>query len=68
MPKCKICNDETQNTFNMYFKLVPICETCAEAIFLQQAYFYATNQQSKRIMEIVNDDIEKYKHNKSHKN
>jgi NAD-dependent SIR2 family protein deacetylase len=38
--KCKICGEETEVGFNIDFKLVPICEGCAKAIFLQQAIWY----------------------------
>ena len=40
MKKCKICGDKTKVAFNIDFKKVPICEGCAESIFLQQAQWY----------------------------
>lgn len=42
--KCKICNEETEVGFNIQFKLTPICEDCATAIFLQQSKYYAANR------------------------
>lgn len=39
--KCKVCDAPTTVGFNIDFKLVPICESCATAIFIQQARFYA---------------------------
>lgn len=41
MKKCKICDTQTNTGFNINFELVPICESCATAIFLQQAQYYA---------------------------
>lgn len=41
--KCKICGEKTTVGFNIDFKLVPICESCATTIFLQQATWYAKN-------------------------
>lgn len=40
MKKCKICGDKTEVVFNIEFKAVPVCEGCAEAIFLQQSEWY----------------------------
>ena len=40
MKKCKICNTKTTNGFNINFELVPICENCSSAIFIQQAMWY----------------------------
>lgn len=44
MKNCKICREKTKNTFNIDFKATPICENCAERIFLQQAQWYVTNK------------------------
>jgi hypothetical protein len=41
MKKCKLCDAYTKNEFNIKFKLVPICEDCANAILLQQAEYLA---------------------------
>ncbi len=38
--KCKICNEPTKSGFNINFKLVNVCEYCANCIFLQQATWY----------------------------
>ena len=35
--KCKLCDEPTDTGFNINFKLTPICESCANSIFLQQA-------------------------------
>ena len=37
---CKVCERKTEVGFNIDFKLVPICESCASAIFIQQANWY----------------------------
>jgi len=41
MGKCKICDEKTNSIFNIDFKAVHICESCAVRIFLQQAHWYA---------------------------
>lgn len=38
--KCKVCGDETEVIFNIKFKAVNICESCARSIFIQQADWY----------------------------
>ncbi len=38
--KCKLCSAKTNNVFNIKFKAIPICESCAATIFLQQAMWY----------------------------
>lgn len=40
MKKCKVCDKPTKTGFNIDFKLVPICEECANAIFIQQAQYF----------------------------
>lgn len=45
MEKCKICGEKTEVIFNIDFKAVHICEGCATAIFLQQAKWYAQQEQ-----------------------
>lgn len=39
--QCKVCGEETETCFNINFKAVPICECCADSIFLQQAAWYS---------------------------
>ena len=34
--KCKVCGKKTKNVFNISFKAVPICESCACSITAQQ--------------------------------
>ena len=41
---CKICRTKTDVGFNINFTIVPICESCAEAIFIQQAKWYVKNK------------------------
>jgi len=36
MKKCKVCGKKTEVGFNINFKLVPICESCANQITHQQ--------------------------------
>lgn len=51
MDKCKICDEPTRSVFNINFKAVFICESCAVRIFLQQANWYAKQDyiQNKKI-------------------
>ncbi len=35
---CVVCGDKTQVRFNIRFKGTPICESCANAITMQQVY------------------------------
>ena len=42
--ECKICGTETKVQFTIKSKLVPVCEKCATAIFLQQSKFYASGK------------------------
>jgi hypothetical protein len=46
MNTCKVCGEKTTTIFNIDFKPVPICESCAASIFLQQATLY-TKQEFK---------------------
>lgn len=46
--KCKVCNDKTSSVFNIDFKAVPICESCATRIFLQQAVWYSQQNFTKK--------------------
>lgn len=34
--KCKVCAKQTPVVFNINFKAVPVCESCANQITLQQ--------------------------------
>jgi hypothetical protein len=44
LPTCRVCLDEKTNVaFNIRFNAVPICESCASAIFIQQALYYHEN-------------------------
>jgi hypothetical protein len=38
--KCKVCGDKTTTVFNIDFKAIPVCESCAASIFIQQATWY----------------------------
>jgi hypothetical protein len=55
MNKCIICNEETKNKFNIYFKLVSICERCANSIFIQQAEWFAKEACKKSNAELDDD-------------
>lgn len=48
MKKCKLCNNNTTTIFNIDFKAIHICESCANSIFLQQATWLA-NKNNKQI-------------------
>lgn len=48
MKSCRICDTKTKSVFNIDFKMTHICEPCAEAIFLQQAHWYAHKERLKR--------------------
>lgn len=41
---CKVCGNPTPNIFNIDLKAVPIWESCAVSIFIQQATFYAKSK------------------------
>ena len=55
MKNCKICNELTDVVFNVNFEATPICEYCAESIFIQQAMWYVkekdVNKARKRKQE-----------------
>ena len=48
-PKCRICKTPTEIGFNIDFDLVPICEGCAAAIFLQQANWYVRQRDKEAL-------------------
>jgi len=41
---CKICTSPTLNAFNINFKMIYICESCAESVFIQQAKWYVKSK------------------------
>lgn len=41
---CEICSSDTEVQFNIKKELIPICNTCSTAIFLQQSKFYAASK------------------------
>ncbi len=43
---CRLCGNQTKTIFNIQLNAVPVCECCANAIFLQQAIWY-TKQKIK---------------------
>lgn len=47
MLTCKICGDKTKVGFNINLELVPICQNCATAIFLQEAKWLAEQSKEK---------------------
>ena len=71
MKKCKVCGDKTDSVFNINFKMVPICEPCAESIFLQQATWYVrTSKEKKQVppvahpgnqLKSINMEFKKYR-------
>ena len=40
MKKCKLCDEPTKYVFNIKLEAIPICNDCANSIFLQQAKWY----------------------------
>ncbi len=44
MKKCKVCTSKTNVVFNINFKAVSICESCATSIFIQQASWYVNHK------------------------
>jgi ribosome-binding protein aMBF1 (putative translation factor) len=40
MKKCKLCGVPTRFVFNIKLNATPICNDCADSIFLQQAKWY----------------------------
>lgn len=43
---CEICKKLTNNLFNIQLTATPICENCANAIFIQQATWYVQNEKT----------------------
>lgn len=43
---CRLCGVKTKVGFNIDFKLIPVCESCATSIFIQQATWYAKNSKA----------------------
>lgn len=41
---CEICSSDTEVQFNIKKELIPICDKCSTAIFLQQSKFYAASR------------------------
>ena len=54
MKKCKICGDKTTTVFGIRFKAVPVCESCATSIFLQQAKWYTEPKTSDTKKQKIN--------------
>lgn len=48
MKTCKLCGTPTEVGFNIKLKLVPVCESCACSIFLQQANWYVKESNKKK--------------------
>lgn len=45
---CRVCGEPTKNRFNISYSAAPICEYCAESIFIQQAAWYLNHPQIKK--------------------
>jgi hypothetical protein len=43
---CKVYGSSTSTVFNIDFKAVRICESCAESIFIQQAHWYVSRPEA----------------------
>jgi len=59
MKPCKICNTPTEVVFNINLDATPICEDCAQRIFLQQAMWYVKEgdvQKAKKILKTRKKD------------
>lgn len=54
MNTCKLCGYKTESVFNIRLKAVHICEDCARSIFIQQAKWYAIDQ-DKELKNIKNN-------------
>jgi ribosome-binding protein aMBF1 (putative translation factor) len=39
MEKCKICGNNTNSIVNINFKKIPLCNSCASCIMIQQAQY-----------------------------
>lgn len=55
MKRCEICDKETNNNFNVDFRIVGICESCANAIFIQQASWFAKEAWKNRKIQMHAD-------------
>lgn len=42
MEKCRVCEEPTKVYFNINLKAVPICESCATSIAMQQVSWWGT--------------------------
>lgn len=51
MKNCKICAAKTTSVFNINFKAVSICESCASLIFIQQAKWYVNPPTTNKITQ-----------------
>lgn len=50
--KCRVCGKiETPLKFNINLKIVPICQRCATAIFLQEARWLVTVKKLEKVIE-----------------
>ena len=60
MNKCKICRNKTGTSFNIDFKMVHICESCATSIFIQQAQWYANSRKrdNEMIVAVLKEHVE----------
>ena len=52
---CKICNESTEVVFNINFEATPICEDCAQRIFIQQAMWYIKESNVNKARKRVKD-------------
>jgi hypothetical protein len=55
MKPCKICGDLTETVFNVNFEATPICEDCAQRIFIQQAMWYIKEKDVTKARKRVKD-------------
>lgn len=53
MKPCKICNELTDIVFNVNFEATPICEDCAQRIFIQQAMWYVKEKEVSKARKAV---------------
>jgi hypothetical protein len=47
--KCKVCDEKTISAMNINFKAVPICNSCANSIMIQQATLLASKDHRESI-------------------
>ena len=47
MEKCVVCNKDTTSFVNINFTKTPVCNSCCNAIMLQQATWLAQNDKTK---------------------